>query len=286
MQSDINNAPGKIVDLDLVIKQRNSRVLRNLPRFIISYLKKIVHQNDINRILNDYKDCYGLEFISRILEEFNTQTKILGEENIPQTGRFVFASNHPLGGLDGLVLLQEISRISGETKTIANDLLMYLKNIESLFIGVNKHGMSSKESIRQFDTTFASDLQVLIFPAGLVSRRKKKKIRDLDWKKTFITKAIEHKRDIIPMHINGRISDFFYNLSNFRKFLCIKTNIEMLFLVHETFKQVNKKYILKFGKPISYKVFDKRNTPVEWAQLVKQHIYTIGEKDYNSDFRY
>jgi putative hemolysin len=155
--------------------------------------------------------------------------------------------------------------------------------MQSLFVGVNKHGSNSREGLEQIDSAFASDDQILIFPAGLASRRKKGKIRDTEWKKTFVSRAVKFERDVIPVHISGRVSNFFYNFANLRKALGIKANLEMLYLSDETFKQKKKKFTITYGKPIPYQTFDKRQTQYQWAQLIKEHVYRIKD-DKNAEF--
>ncbi len=263
------------LDLDKVIKSKNARLYNILPRFAINYLKKIVHQKELNYIMKTFKDLEGLEFVEAVLSHFGITTTVVGAENLPKEGRFIFASNHPIGGVDGMVFMQEVGRIFGHNKSMINDLLMHITNMQSLFVGVNKHGANSRESLEAINKTFESDEQILIFPAGLASRRNKGVIKDPEWKKTFITRAIKHQRDIIPVHISGRLSNFFYNFANLRKFLHIKANLEMLYLSDETFKQAQKNFTVTYGKPISYKTFDKQYSHYEWAQLVKEHIYKV-----------
>jgi putative hemolysin len=156
-----------------------------------------------------------------------------------------------------------------------NDLLMNLSSLKEFFIPVNKHG-SNAENIRIFNQAFASEVLLLYFPAGLVSRKVNGKIIDLEWKKTFLSKSIKYKRDIIPMYISGRNTNFFYNLANWRKRLGIKANIEMLYLVDEMFKQKNKIINITFGKLIPIETFDKRHTHAEWAQILRDHVYALG----------
>lgn len=263
------------LDLDKILKSKNKRLYHLLPRFILKYLKRIIHQDELNHIMRTYKDLEGLDFVIGVLQYFNITTQSVGVENIPSEGRFVFASNHPIGGIDGMIFMQEVGKIFGTTKSMINDLLMNITNMQPLFVGINKHGANSREGLEQIDKVFASDEQILIFPAGLASRRKKGIIKDLEWKKTFVTRAIKHQRDIIPVHISGRVSNFFYNFANFRKALHIKANLEMLYLSDETFRQKNKTFTITYGKPISYKTFDKRHTQYEWAQLIKEHVYKV-----------
>jgi putative hemolysin len=205
-------------------------------------------------------------------------------KNLPATGRYIIVSNHPLGGLDGMALMQEIGKVRTDFLFPVNDLLMNLPNLKQLFIPINKHG-SNTENIQLFNDTFASDILLLYFPAGLVSRKQGKEIIDLEWKKTFLSKAIQYQRDIIPVHISGRNTNFFYNLANWRKKLGIKANIEMLYLVDEMFKQKDKTITITFGTPIPIKVFDKRYSNNQWAKLLKEHVYKLGSSD-ESVFKY
>jgi putative hemolysin len=159
---------------------------------------------------------------------------------------------------------------------------MNIENLKGLFIPINKHG-SNAGNVRLIEETFASEKAMLFFPAGLCSRKQKGGICDLEWKKSFISKARTHKRDIIPCHINGRNSDWFYNLARIRSFLGIKANIEMLYLVDEMYRQRNKEIVITVGKPIAYSIFDKRKTDLKWAQQLKGYVYTL-QKDNTSTF--
>jgi 1-acyl-sn-glycerol-3-phosphate acyltransferase len=228
------------LDLDKVLKDKNPKLYRVLPGFVLRYLKRIIHQDELNYIMRTYKDFEGLDFVIEVLNYFEIETTIVGGENVPKEGRFVFASNHPIGGVDGMIFMQEVGKFFGPTKSMINDLLLNITNMQSLFVGVNKHGSNSREGLEQIDSAFASDDQILIFPAGLASRRKKGKIRDTEWKKTFVSRAVKFERDVIPVHISGRVSNFFYNFANLRKALGIKANLEMLYLSDETFKQKKK----------------------------------------------
>lgn len=264
------------IDIDRILKEKNPRIYKIIPSFIIRYLKKITHQNELNYIIEHYNDLYALDFNAAVLDEhFHIKTTAEGQENIPKEGRFILAANHPIGGIDGMLFMQEAGKIFGPTKSIINDLLLNIKNLAPLFVGVNKHGRTSRAVFEEMDKTFSSEKQILIFPAGLASRKTQGKIRDLEWKKTFITQAVKYSRDIIPVHISGNLSNFFYNFANIRKSLGIKANLEMLYLADETFKQKDKSFKITFGKPIPYKTFDKSISPYEWAQKVKDHVYQL-----------
>jgi putative hemolysin len=263
------------INVQEVFKKKNPKVAQMLPGFIFRYIERIVHQEEINEILSQYGNKTGLDFVNALVEYFNMSIHIKGKENIPTEGRYIFAANHPLGGLDGMVLTYIVGQIHPTLQFLVNDLLMNLQNLEPIFLPVNKHGKQSVEYVKKIERTYESDAQILNFPAGLCSRKIKGEIIDLEWKKSFITKAVQHKRDIVPVHINGRNSNFFYNLSNIRGALGVKTNIEMFYLADEVFKQKNKDITLTFGKPIPYQTFDKTLHPKEWAARVKRYIYSL-----------
>lgn len=270
------------IDIDKVFKSKNPSLFKVLPKFILNFIKRIVHQKEINAELYKNRDYLGIDFVDAALRYFKVNIEIRGEKNLHKEGRYTIASNHPLGGLDGLALMSTINKYWNDIIVPGNDILMTIPNLRSLFIPINKHG-SNAENIKIINDTFASDVIILYFPAGLVSRKQKGIIKDLDWKKTFLSKSRRFKRDIIPVHINGRNTNFFYNLANLRSFLRIKSNIEMLFLADEMFKQKNQSIIITFGKPVNINFFDKRNTDVKWANLLRDYVYEL-DKDNELSF--
>lgn len=267
----------KFIDVEKLIASKNPKLLKRLPKFVINYLKKILHQEEINQILAENKELKGIEFCLDILDRFNIKVVSHGLENIPQKGGFIFSSNHPLGGMDAMALVKEISPIRKDIKFIVNDLLMNLENLKDLFVGVDKHGANAKESLQKVNDLFASDKAVFLFPAGLVSRRKKGVVRDLEWKKTFITRSRKENKEIIPVFVDAKLSNFFYRLSNFREKLGIKANIEMLYLADELFKQKNQTIHVYFGKPISPKFFDSSKTDSQLAEELKNITYNLSK---------
>jgi len=263
------------IDLEKIFNDKNPKMAKLLPGFFISYLKRVIHQDELNAAIYRNRNKFGVDFLYAILADFGVIVKSIGIENLPESGRYIIASNHPLGGLDGMALMQEVSKRRKDFLFPVNDLLMNLPNLKELFIPVNKHG-SNADNIKLFNQTFESEALLLYFPAGLVSRKQKGIILDLEWKKTFLTKAIQFKRDIIPVHIDGRNSDFFYTFANLRKNLRLKANIEMLYLVDEMYKQKDKTVTITFGKPIPYQTFDKQHSHTAWAAIIKQHVYALG----------
>lgn len=266
----------KPVNIRKIFYGKNPRLARLLPGFIFRYLEKIAHQNDINEFLKMHGDKMGLDFARAAIRDFNVKVIIKGDENLPAKGRFIFAANHPLGGFDGILLMDVLSRYYTDFKFLSNDLLMNITNLHPIFIPINKHGKQAAEAARKLDETFTSDTHIVTFPAGLVSRMVKGEIMDLVWHKNFITKAIFYKRDIIPVHFTGRNTTFFYNLYKLRSFLGIKSNLEMFYLVDETFRHRNDTLTVTFGKPIPYTTFDKSKSHIEWAKWVKEQVYALG----------
>ena len=263
------------IDIEKVLYSKNPGLRKIVPKFIVSYLKRIVHQDDLNLFLEKSGHLRDAELIEAGLKYLGIKAEVHGRENIPPEGRFIFVSNHPLGGLDGLVFIHELSKIFPEIKFPVNDILTNIENLSGIFLPVNKHGPQGKEAARMIEEAYNSDSQILYFPAGLCSRKKKGVIKDLQWHKSFISKSIQHKRDIMPAYFSGRNSNFFYNLSNFRKFIGLKANVEMLYLADEMFRQRDKEIRLVFGQRIPWQTFDKSKSALEWAEWVKTKTYEL-----------
>ncbi len=271
------------IDLRKAISDKNPRLLRVLPGFVIRYLERTIHQDELNEIIRLYGHMDGVDFVRHALEFMQVSYDTYGLENIPEKGRFIFVSNHPLGGLDGMVFIKVIGEIFPEIRFPVNDLLLNIPGLNTIFLPINKHGSQSRDAVRAIEEAYASDAQILYFPAGLCSRKKKGQIVDLKWQKHFIKKAVEYQRDVIPVFFAGRNSDFFYNLSRIRIALGIKANIEMIYLPDEMFKQKDKKLALKVGNPIPYTLFDRSHRPDYWADYVRERVYELGKDLGNNE---
>lgn len=273
-----------LINIKGIIKSKIPKLYRILPDIVFRYIIKVIHQDELNRILTEHQDKEGLEFINGALDIMQITHSAKGAENIPGEGRFIFAANHPLGGLDGMVFIKEVGKKFPDLKFPVNDLLFNIKNLRSIFLPINKLGGLSRESVQQIEEAYKSDSQILQFPAGLCSRKVSGEIIDLEWKKHFIIKAIQHKRDIIPVFFKGRNSNFFYNLANLRQFLRIKFNIEMFYLFNEMFMQKDKEIHIRFGKPVSYRMFDRSRSQQEWANMIKKMVYSMSSgNDISAD---
>lgn len=267
-------------DIRAIIREKAPKA--HVPGFLIRYLERIVHVKQMNAFLSKYPDLEGYDFIRRVLdEELCCTASIEGVENIPTDNKpVIFASNHPLGGLDGMIIAQmihESRKEKRELKVIVNELLMFMKPIAGLWAPVSKTGSLSKEQVLQQQAMWESGTDVMTFPAGACSRLQRINhtwlIRDLEWQKNFIQRAREYHRDIVPIYFEGQNSRFFYALAYIRKLLHIPINIEMLYLVDEMYGARGKHFRVHVLPPIPYTTFDNSKTPKQWAQYVKSIVY-------------
>ena len=269
----------KTIDIDRILHDKMGEKAKFVPSPLVRWLKHIVHEDEVNRYLWDSRNLSGTDWLEECVRYLDMKLNIVGMENLPDKndGRcYTFVSNHPLGGADGVALGAIIGRhYDSRFRYLVNDLLMNLPGLAPLCIPINKTGKQGRDFPLMVETGFASYNHMLMFPAGLCSRRINGQIHDLPWTKTFITKSVETHRDVVPIHFGGQNSDFFYRLANLCKTLGIKFNIAMLFLVDEMYKNVHKEFRVAIGKPIPWQTFDKSKTPRQWAQYVQDIVYTL-----------
>jgi len=269
----------KTIDIEKVLHDKMGSRSRWVPGFAVNWLKKIAHEDDNNKFLWDARDLKGTEWLNACMKFLDTRLEVEGLENLPSKddGRFyTFVSNHPMGGIDGVALGSLIGQHYGDNfRYLVNDLLMTLPGLAPLCIPINKTGSQSRSFPAMVEAGFKGDYHILMFPAGLCSRRHNGEIRDLPWKKTFISKSIETHRDVVPIHFGGRNSNFFYRLSNISDRYVKKVNIAMLFLVDEMYKNTGNTFPVKIGKPIPWQTFDKSKSAATWAEEVKNLIYKL-----------
>lgn len=285
--SSMENEQTNLIDLRGIFNAKVPKLMKFMPNWLFRRIQKLLHEDDINEILTKYGHLKGVDFINALIADFNLELELKGVDNLMSADRILVASNHPLGGLDGIALIAAVGNHRGATLTPVNDFLMFIKPLEPIFIPVNKVGSATAnrdENIRLFNETFGGDATICYFPFGLCSRKTDDgKIQDLEWKKTFLAKSKAYQRDIVPTHIEGHNSKFFYNLARLRKKLKIKVNIEMAFLIDEFFKQRNQKLTISFGKPIPYQTFDRRFSDAQWAEKLRTFSYQLGN-DCKLDF--
>ena len=274
------NASPLQIDLEAIIKSRlPHNKTKFIPMFLIRMLEKIVCQDELNGILSRTFPYEGVAFADAVLNDLNITVDVVGIENIPSTGRFIFASNHPLGGLDGIALIKVVGGLYGDdnVRFLVNDMLMNVQPLRNVFLPINKYGAQGRSATVQINQVYESDKQMIIFPAGLVSRKQKDgKIKDLQWQKAFITKAVEYQRDIIPIFFEGKNSLFFYNFAHWRKRSGLKFNIEQVLLPSEVCKFRGKHFRIHIGAPISWQLLkNSERTPIQLADDIKAIVYRL-----------
>ena len=268
----------KTIDIDKILRGKIGEKMKFVPSPLVGWLKRIAHQDEVNAFLWESRGKTGVEWLEACVKYLDMTLEVEGKENLPDPNDnklYTFVSNHPLGGEDGVALGAIIGRhYNGRFRYLVNDLLMNLPGLAPVCIPINKTGHQSRNFPAMVKAGFESNNHMLMFPAGLCSRRHKGVIRDITWTKTFISKSIEYQRDIVPIHFSGQNSDFFYRLANFSdKYLPF--NLAMLFLVDEMYKNVHKAFRVTIGKPIPWQTFDKSRSPIEWAQYVKDQVYSL-----------
>ncbi len=270
------NVEIKYVNIEDVIRKQKNKTVRNLPKFVINYIKKVIKQDKINDVLRNAGNSKNKEFLEKTKEYFKIDIEIIGFEKIPQKGKFIFVSNHPLGGIDFLSIICVLLKKFENIKIIANEVLMGINNIKEMLLPVGVFSKTSSELINSIGEQMGSESnQILTFPAGLVSRKENGKIEDSTWHRSFIRQAIDNQRDIIPIFVDSVNSKKFYRVASVRKFFGIKAKLEMFLIPGEVFLKIGQKIPVIFGEPISYKTFDESKTHLEWAQHVKQIVYDL-----------
>ncbi len=263
------------IDLDKVLKDKRPNMSPFLARIMGFYLKKIIHQDELNRLIDSKPGATGLEFARAALEFLDITYTTHGLDKIDPDGRYIFASNHPFGGLDGVMLAEIISKRFYNVRLIVNDVLMNIPQLCPVLVPVNKFGKQKPEYVGLHKDAMSSNMPMVTFPAGLCSRRTKGVVTDTPWKNSFIKNAIEYNRDIVPIYFDGKLSNFFYRLHNLRTKLGIKANIEMLYLADEMLKQRGQKFDVYFGEPITAEQIKQGGSPREWCEKVRSEVYKL-----------
>ena len=272
----------KTIDIKRILKDKMGSKARFVPCFLVAWLKKIIHEDEVNRFLWENRKLKGTEWLTACVQYLDMTLDIVGAENLPDKNDgklYTFVSNHPLGGQDGVSLGSIIGRhYDGKFRYLVNDLLLNLPGLKPVCIGINKTGKQSRDFPRMVEAGFNSDNHLLMFPAGLNSRRINGEIHDLPWKKTFITKSVETHRDVVPIHFSGQNSKRFYRIAKFSD-RYLPFNLAMLFLVDEMYRNVGKTFRITIGKPIPWQTFNKTKTPMEWANFVEERVYALSSND-------
>jgi len=267
------------VDVERVIRTQKNKFVKNLPGFAVNYLKKVLREKELNEINSYACSSAGIDYVNKCLEVMNITCQTFGTENLKNKGRYIFACNHPLGGIDFFAAISTIGKYHKKIKVIANEILMNVQPIKDMFLPVNVFGKNSEKDKEMIIKMMAADnIQLMTFPAGLVARKFNGTLDDGIWHRSFIRHSINFKRDIIPVFIDAENSKKFYNFSKFRKRIGIGLNLELFLLPQELVKKRNSKIDVIYGKPISYKSLDHSKTHLDWAQEVKKTVYNLKNK--------
>ena len=255
------------IDIEQVIRSRFPKAPRLLTRFI----KRLLHQDFLNGF---FRQGYtGIEFCHEALKYLNVKIEVEG--TIPEGGPYTFVSNHPLGGIDGLALLDLIGTGSRDVRLLGNDFLTAVKGLAPMIVPINKVGTQSRSLKSNIDQAFGSDVNMLVCPAGKVSRLTDGVIQDQKWTKTFLQKSIETHRDIVPIHFIGENSRRFYRIGRMEKFFKLRFPLGMLFLPDEMYRAQGSTYRVVIGQPIPYKTFDSSRPLNDWAQDIRKTVYEL-----------
>jgi 1-acyl-sn-glycerol-3-phosphate acyltransferase len=272
----------KVIDVELALQEKIPDIYKKIPGVLIRLMEKVIRQADMNRMIHESSHLNGIPLVDWVLDQFGVNIVVKGKKLIPKKGRYIYPANHPIGGLDGLAIVSVVAKIHPLIKFVANDLLRVIKGFDSISLYIARFGQINRRNAILINKTLASETQLLVQPAGTVSKRNPVKIRDLAWNKFFIHKAIQYKRDVIPIHVQARNSRLFYNIASFRKIFRIKSNLEMFLLPREMFNKSGKTITITFGIPIAYKTFDDSRTHLEWAQKVREYVYVLGSEKFSS----
>lgn len=274
-ENNMKERQPQILDIEQVIKSKAGKKAKYIPKFLIRWFKNFMHLDFINEYL---KEGYvGVDFCENALKYLGVELEIVGRENLPKDGRkYTFVSNHPLGAIDGVTLGAVIGReYDGNIKYLINDLLMNLKGLAPLGIPINKLGGQARNLPKLINETYESDVQMLVFPAGLCSRKIDGKIQDIEWGKSFVKKSRDTGRDIVPIHFEGENSKRFYRIAKWQQKLGLKFNFAMMFLPDEMYKSTGRKYKITIGKPIPISSLDKSRNDNQWAQEIRSKVYEL-----------
>lgn len=265
----------KKVDIALVLQDKAPKLAKKLPRWVVNWLRRVIHEDDLNHIYDNYWNLAPQPFIQACFRDWNVTYSIEGLDRLPRDGRYLFVSNHPFGGMDGLMLSDKLISHFGDVRVVVNDLLKVVSPLEELWIPVNKHGSQKAEYARRFEEAFFGDKPILTFPAGLCSRYIDGRIQDTPWKNNFLKKAYASRRTIVPIFVEGRLSNFFYGLHRVRKALGVKANIEMLWLVDEMFAQHDRHFRIRVGEPIALSDLQAVGDLGEQTEWVRKKCYDL-----------
>jgi len=260
------------IDTAEIIRSRNPALHRLLPGWVLRYIRRILHEDDLNEFMRAHRGDPPDVFVDAALQRLGIAARVISPElSLPE--RCIFVANHPLGGADGLMLMQQLHGMGIEFRAFSNDLLINLTPLQAWMIRVNSYGRQSRNFVKEVEEAAGGHLSLIIYPSGFVSRPWGDGIRDLPWKKTFIQLAVRLRMDVVPVSISGTTSRRFLRLARWRKRLGIRANLEMFLLADEMFRLNGRAYTIYFHPPIPWQTFADGQPPLDWARRIENQLY-------------
>jgi len=273
--------PKKTIDVKKILRENGPGFMQLFFSIISPIVSRILHEREINEFLYQNKSVYGVDLADAVLDRMGISYTVAGD--VPKGGRYIFAANHPLGGVDSNIFMSAVGKVHQEIKFIVNDVLMVLQNYGGVFVPVNVFGSEQKRGgLVRIKETLESNAQILVYPAGEVSRKLNGVPTDGEWAPTFVNWAKKYERDVVPGYISGANSKLFYSLGNLRRKLGIGLNLEMFLLAHEMFNQKEKSLEIAFGTPIQHTSLSRENSQREWAERIRNQTYRLKFKTRHS----
>lgn len=247
---------------------------------------KILRISRLNEIYNKHKDKSDLDFLNAILNEIQIRFEIPEEDlqRIPKEGPFITVSNHPLGGVDGILLLKLLLEQRPDYKIIANFLLHRIAPLQPYVMPVNpfedhKDARSSMAGIKQALQHLQNGHALGIFPAGEVSTFKDGKlVVDKPWEPGAIKLIQKAKVPVIPIYFHAKNSKLFYRLSG------ISDTLRTAKLPSELLTQKDRVIKVRVGKPIAVKKQEELKSFDQLHDYLRKKTFILAkpfEKEYS-----
>ncbi len=238
---------------------------------------KTTRLSKINRQYDNISHHNDLEFLTKVLDMYGVKYEIPEEDlrRLPKNGAFITLSNHPLGGLDGVLLLKLMLEQRSDYKIIANFLLHNLLPLKPYVMPVNpfedrKEAKSSHKGIKDSILHLQQGYPLGIFPAGEVSTHKEgKNYVDKPWEPSAMRLVQKAKVPVIPIYFHARNSRLFYQLAS------MSDTLRTAKLPSELFSQENKVIKVRIGKPVSVKDQEEHTDLESFTNFLRKKTYML-----------
>jgi putative hemolysin len=263
------------IDLEAVIARYMASSWKNIPSAFRSLIVRLVHRilslDQIEYLLNMHPGVRGVSLLDDIFEYLDVSYLVSSREveRVPATGRVVCVSNHPLGGLDGLVILKALLEVRPDVRIVANDVLLVLEGLAELFLPVDVYScFNTKADFLRIDEALEHNEAIVFFPAGEVSRISLRGIADTRWHAGALRFAQRHQAPILPMYVGANNSAVFYGIS------FISKKVSSLLLSHEMFRKNKKPVRLHIGELIPNNAFLQLH-PKTATKLMRKQVESL-----------